>query len=284
MSEGKHTTFTTGVYKIVNWLDGKVYIGSAGKSLRTRLKQHRNALRANRHQNRHLQNAWNRDGEESFVFSVIERCEPGKCIEREQAWIDDCLASGVELYNHYLNAASPLGSKHTEETKAHLSEVRKRLWQDPEFKAKMASRDLEPWSEESRQSFREKMCGRKHSEEEKAKRVASMRRFYQTEEGKAERKRKGQELAAIWTGRKHTAESRRKMSEAAKGKRSDEHRKAISDTHKKLWADPEYRAMMIAKKFGKKNAAGKRTAEQRARMSAAQKARYRKAQVNAGSS
>lgn len=61
----------SGIYKIKNTKDGKVYIGSSVDVV-DRLYKHRYKLKNNKHFNLHLQRAWNRDGEESFVFEKIE--------------------------------------------------------------------------------------------------------------------------------------------------------------------------------------------------------------------
>jgi len=63
-----------GIYSIVNVINNKVYIGST-KSLYKRLIHHRHRLRNNSHSNKHLQNAWNKYGEDNFDINVLEYCE-----------------------------------------------------------------------------------------------------------------------------------------------------------------------------------------------------------------
>ena len=77
----------SGVYKITNTLDGKIYIGSA-LNLDTRFKEHISAARANRHSSRHFQHAFNKYGEHSFQFSIIEECLPKIRLDREQHHLD----------------------------------------------------------------------------------------------------------------------------------------------------------------------------------------------------
>jgi group I intron endonuclease len=62
-----------GVYLIKNEATGKVYVGSSS-CLSKRLYEHRRLLRKGQHRNRHLQSAWNLDGEGSFRFEVVSRC------------------------------------------------------------------------------------------------------------------------------------------------------------------------------------------------------------------
>lgn len=76
-----------GVYKIINTVNGKFYIGSS-KNIKSRWKQHIDKLRENKHGNTYLQNAWNKYGEQSFWFEIIEECEPHVQFEREQYYLN----------------------------------------------------------------------------------------------------------------------------------------------------------------------------------------------------
>jgi group I intron endonuclease len=66
----------------------------------------------------------------NFSFEILEYCEPKKCIEREQYYLDLLKPE----YNILKNAGSPLGFKHSEESK--IFEHLKNLHANPEFKAK----------------------------------------------------------------------------------------------------------------------------------------------------
>ena len=61
----------SGVYKIYNSINGHYYIGSTKMKIRLRLNNHLQALRRNVHKNMHLQRAWNKYGEKSFIFFVL---------------------------------------------------------------------------------------------------------------------------------------------------------------------------------------------------------------------
>ena len=64
---------TTGVYRILNLVNNKVYIGStnARDGFSDRWYGHILALKNNEN-NKHLQNAWNLYGPENFSFEIIE--------------------------------------------------------------------------------------------------------------------------------------------------------------------------------------------------------------------
>ena len=75
------------IYKITNKVNGKTYIGST-KNVNARWVKHKALLRHNRHSNLHLQAAWNKYGEGSFTFEIIEDCLPEMLLSREQFFID----------------------------------------------------------------------------------------------------------------------------------------------------------------------------------------------------
>lgn len=76
-----------GVYKILNTINGKFYIGSS-KDIESRWRQHKDALNQEKHGNPHLQCAWNKYKPHSFVFEIIEECSPEVQFEREQYYLD----------------------------------------------------------------------------------------------------------------------------------------------------------------------------------------------------
>jgi group I intron endonuclease len=61
------------IYKILNIKENKCYIGQTSKQLGKRLYKHLLMLRNNRHDNIFLQRAWNKYGEESFVYSILDK-------------------------------------------------------------------------------------------------------------------------------------------------------------------------------------------------------------------
>ena len=75
-----------GVYQIRNKVNDKLYIGSS-KRLGSRKRQHFSDLRCHRHRNRYLQRAYDKYGEGSFIFEVIEFCSAEDRIEIEQYWV-----------------------------------------------------------------------------------------------------------------------------------------------------------------------------------------------------
>jgi len=92
-----------GVYEIYNKESFMSYIGS-GKSIYKRISYHFSALRSNRHSNEHLQNAFNKYGEDAFEVRILETCELNKLHEREEYYI----SITPNKYNFNLKPTGPL--------------------------------------------------------------------------------------------------------------------------------------------------------------------------------
>lgn len=81
----------SGIYRFTNIQNNKIYIGSA-KNLRKRFTQHLSNLRLNKHHSQHLQNAWNKYGEDNFKYDIIEFVEDiSILLIREQYYLDTLL-------------------------------------------------------------------------------------------------------------------------------------------------------------------------------------------------
>lgn len=80
----------SGIYKIVNLVNGQMYIGSA-KHLRKRYRSHIVDFKNNRN-SPNLQNAWNKYGTDIFVNQLLEIVEDqNQLIEREQHYFNTLL-------------------------------------------------------------------------------------------------------------------------------------------------------------------------------------------------
>lgn len=107
----RNVTKGAGVYMIKNILNNKCYIGSSS-SLRRRLHTHISHLICNRHANKHLQSAFNKYGQQSFVFCILEQCDQVKdtILFLEQKYLDL-----KPEYNNAPNAGSNKGFRKTKE-------------------------------------------------------------------------------------------------------------------------------------------------------------------------
>lgn len=108
---------TSGVYQITFKNSDKRYIGSAIK-LSNRKKSHISQLRNNKHPNKHLQNAFNKYGEENYIFKILLVCDKFNCLLYEQMVLD--YFTPEKLYNKRVIAESNYGIKYPEEVKEKL--------------------------------------------------------------------------------------------------------------------------------------------------------------------
>ena len=106
-NKGRHKIYRTrqpsGVYKIVNKIDGKVYIGQS-TFLKERFNSHKTRLRNKRHGSSELQNVYDKHGSlDVFEFIIIEQHAPDTTteflLERERYFINKYKEEGKELYN-----------------------------------------------------------------------------------------------------------------------------------------------------------------------------------------
>lgn len=126
---GDNFSLNTGIYLISFDQTKKVYIGSASricikfdsnKGFNARWNGHLNRLRTNKSNSIKLQNAYNKYGEQSMYFKIIENVDPNKCIEREQYWIDKYNSCKFG-YNCSPKSGSQLGYKHNQKSKEKIS-------------------------------------------------------------------------------------------------------------------------------------------------------------------
>lgn len=145
-----------GIYRIINLVDGKSYIGSA-QNLKRRWVAHHNQLVKKVHYNPHLLRAWNKYGFLNFKFEILEYVEnDGLLIEREQHYLDvHKTYVRKNGYNILRFAGSTLGRKHTAKTK-HLNSLR--------HKGKKISDTQKATVSEKLSGNKNPMYGKKHNE------------------------------------------------------------------------------------------------------------------------
>lgn len=78
----------SGVYKISCLPNGRTYVGSSA-NVGFRWKRHLTQLRNGNHHNIHLQRAWDKYGEESFVFEVVFEGSKEEILKEEQRYLND---------------------------------------------------------------------------------------------------------------------------------------------------------------------------------------------------
>ncbi len=117
----KKLTVISGIYKIVNLVNGRVYIGESYHCLQ-RKRQHLRELKKNRHSNSHLQRAWNKYGKENFKFIIIEICPENIRYSRERYWIAKYQAN-ITGYNQSSGGEGEVGVRYNEERSKKISKA-----------------------------------------------------------------------------------------------------------------------------------------------------------------
>lgn len=133
----------SGIYVIVNTVNGKVYVGQTS-DFRTRWNKHKSSLILGIHDNRHLQAAWSKYGQDVFEFQILEHCSTKQLTEREQYYLDLYKARG-NSYNIAMDAHVPArGVKRTEETRRRMSKANTGRICTEETRKKMSEANRNP--------------------------------------------------------------------------------------------------------------------------------------------
>lgn len=143
----------SGVYSITNITDNRAYIGSSTKNVFGRILDHKRRLKKGIHYNPHLQRAWNKDGEENFIFDVVEFHEPEFCLSMEQYWMNLLNVCNSKYgYNVAPATYSSYGQRRTEKQKENIKKslIGKR-------DGNKNSRYGTTWSEELREKISNKL-------------------------------------------------------------------------------------------------------------------------------
>lgn len=210
------------IYKIENIVNRKLYIGSTTKTPNRRFTEHLCFLNRGNHCNKHLQNAFNKYGCNSFKFEVLEKvnnfnnlpkkefCK--KLINRE---LEIIISSGAQYNICKETPNGKLGKRPSEEQKTKVSLLMQNRKMSPEsiekikkarakqviteehkrkisesLKGKKKNTSLRVYTEEQTKVFSERVYDfhkRKigcHSEEAKKKRTETIKQLFRTDEMK----------------------------------------------------------------------------------------------------
>lgn len=221
------------IYKIINTVNNKFYVGSTTNTVE-RFRVHRNRLRTNRHHCKHLQAAWNQYGETVFVFHVIETIPEGQSLQTaEDVWLQEHVGKEY-CYNHGLRSGAPwrgapkeshpnFGRPKTEAERQTISAKLKEFYAEditnhPRFGKQHSEETKAIISAKVQAALAEGRGGKFKPSTETRRKMSESLKGNQSAKGY---KRTPAEVEAIrqrmlgnknWEGKKHTAESRAKMS------------------------------------------------------------------------
>ncbi len=242
---------TSGIYEIRNTINNKVYVGSA-VNLKKRKIAHKALLNRSAHHSIKLQRAWNKYGENSFAFYILENVqEKTNLIEKEQYWIDTLMACGNTGYNMLPVAGSRLGYITSDETKKKLAKTSAgnsyalgyRHTKEAIEKIRYASVNI---TDEVRLKMSLKSKGRRHSDATRAFLSDLHKGMKHTEEKKLK-------ISKVQIGKVISLQTREKLRNANLGKTlSAEHKEKIALSLKGVKHSADRTAKVSASNKGRK--------------------------------
>lgn len=118
------------IYKITCISNNKIYIGSASHYDK-RMGTHISLLRKGEHDNPYLQSSFNKYGESSFIFEIIEKVKSKQeLLSKEQYWLDkfQCYKRNIG-FNCCKSAFSRIGQKMSPEARKKIGD----FWRGKKF-------------------------------------------------------------------------------------------------------------------------------------------------------
>jgi group I intron endonuclease len=160
-------TGKSGIYKITNLINGKIYLGRS-VNLKSRKSKHKTSKT-----NTMISRAIQKYGHDNFKFEVIEYCECDILVEREQYYMDLFNPYDENGYNLLKDSSYGgwTGMVHTSEARSKMSESKKDSipWNKGKKGVQECSDETRKLMSENRKGEGNSFYGKKHSEETKEK-------------------------------------------------------------------------------------------------------------------
>lgn len=230
------------IYRIRNKINGKVYIGQTTASVAERWHSHCKAdsycvL---------LSKAIKKYGRDNFDVSAIDSANSKHELDEKEIFYINQHDSTNRDEGYNLREGGSFG-KHSEESRERMSIAVRKAYENPEFKEKLiAYRTGKKWTPEYCERASQRMLGTRITPEAKRKISASVTEYWKSDEyrklvseGQSEARSKAEYIEMVAANTKAQwgdDEKRRRLVEAqTAGKRS-------------MWADPERKAAILAKR------------------------------------
>lgn len=231
------------IYRIINKVTGTVYVGQA-ENVRIRWATHKRCLRRNMNtRNQYIQRAWNKYGEDNFIFEIVFQFLPTSRKEL-QIYLDEAEIKILYEYKencYNLMEAGISAMVASDSTLKKLSEHNKKQWQKPEHRAKISKAQRAAWAEPGR----------------KEERTAQLKESFKNPKYKERRKQLSKEMWAEGGCLRETQSAKRKANW-----KDPEYIAKQKLSRQNAWKDPEIRERRlkaIKAAFARKRAAKQET-------------------------
>jgi len=189
-----------GIYKIENLINNKIYVGKSEVSVENRLNEHKKGYKSNQH----LQRAIKRYGIDNFTFEILEECSKEDCCEKERQWINKLNCMFPNGYNYTSGGENASGFTYSEVSKIKMSKSAKIR----------CSNSIEC------QRMSQMASDRVWNSEDRIKVSNTLKELYKDK------------TKVPMYGKKHSEETKQKMSEDRKGNKHPMYGKKLSDSAK----------------------------------------------------
>lgn len=200
----KHSKHQMGVYKILNLINGRFYIGQS-LHIHNRFNQHKKQLLNNKHSNVFLQNDYNKIAKETnktikeiFKFEIIERFEYASkdILNKKENDLLQKLYDNQKLCYNLAKEACTLGYKQSKETinkiketknkqqhKENISSLMKEITNRPEHKKIVSNNSKKMWKNTEYQKNHSEMMKEKwQNSKYKEKLSASLKKMWKNKD------------------------------------------------------------------------------------------------------
>lgn len=218
----------SGIYKIVNTQNGKLYIGSA-KNIHKRWMRHLNDLRNNNHCNILLQRSFIKYGELCFKIEIIEKTSD--LLDREQYFLDKlkpfapngynigCSATGGDNLSNNPNKKNIVKkiTKAIKKRYKNMSDEDKKKYSE-KMKGKNNPNYGNKWSKAQREAASKRSLGKKMSKKTRLKMSEAQKRIWSDEQYKEQISTKRKGSGNAFYGKKHSDKTKKHISKLHKAR------------------------------------------------------------------
>ena len=228
---------TAGIYKIINKIDGRYYLGSS-QDIDARWITHKRHLNTQKHINIFLQRAWNKYGSDNFDVEIIDNCDG---YSREEIFvIEQQYLDNLDDRAYNLSRVAKGGDNLTNHP--NRDEIIARMTASVIAKYESMSEEEKKYFSERSKGENNGMFGKTHTEEAKKAMSDGIKKFYSEHDnyisgktfeevfGKEEAQRRQSILSNAasqrigdknpFYGKEHTPETRQTISEKRVGQYS----------------------------------------------------------------